>query len=186
MVLCKMKTIIRNQDDKTWFIVAFEEEFQSTEHNVLYLEAAGKITAAMATQWLIDNYDPEEIINVGTAGGNPNNKNIEIGRIYAIGTVIDRDYKVFDKTKPGIVIDEVNSFNKCYTGDSFVENWDNTDMGIVDMEAYAIAKVCIHPENNIPFTCFKYISDTGSDVDWHENLKDCNRKFNEIFKRSNL
>lgn len=180
-----MKTIIRNQDDKTWFIVAFEEEFQSTEYNVLYLEVPGKIIAAMATQWLIDNYDPEEIINVGTAGGNPNHKNIEIGKIYKIGKVIDRDYKTPNTILPEIIIEKALPNSRCFTGDSFVENWDTTDMGIVDMEAYAIAKVCIHPENNIPFTCFKYISDTGSAADWHENLKDCNRKFNEIFKRSN-
>lgn len=182
MGLIDMKVVAKNLNNTTWFIVAFKEEFKSDKHNVLYLEGAGKILAAMGTQWLIDNFDVDEIINVGTAGGNPNHKNIEVGRIYAIGKVIDRDYKIMNTVNPSITIDEHNSFNKCYTGDSFVENWNNTEMGIVDMEAYAIAKVCTHPENCIPFSCFKYISDTGSDADWNENLKDCNEKFNEIFK----
>ena len=58
----------------------------------------------------------------------------------------------------------------CGTGDSFL-----TDAGelpslgvhIVDMEAYAIAKVCRH--FNVPFRCFKYISDKADESagdDW--------------------
>ena len=42
---------------------------------------------------------------------------------------------------------------------------------VVDMEAYAIAKVC--KLENIEFKCFKYISDNADDnanIDWNENL----------------
>lgn len=176
-----MKIVINDYNSKIWLIVAFEEEFVSHKYNVLYLEEAGKVSAAMATQWLIDKYDPEEIINVGTAGGNPNSETIKVGKVYKIGEIIDRDYKIPSKVNPSIIIEKAID-SKCYTGDSFVENWDNSEIGIVDMEAYAIAKVCTHPENNIPFSCYKYISDTGNNIDWHESLKDCNKKFNELFK----
>jgi adenosylhomocysteine nucleosidase len=43
---------------------------------------------------------------------------------------------------------------------------------VVDMEAYAIAKVCLL--ENIEFKCFKYISDNANDnanIDWNENLE---------------
>ena len=43
---------------------------------------------------------------------------------------------------------------------------------LVDMEAYAIAKVC--KLENIGFRCFKFISDNADEdanIDWNENLK---------------
>ena len=45
------------------------------------------------------------------------------------------------------------------------------DIDVVDMEAYAIAKVCKF--ENIEFKCFKYISDNAdknADNDWGKNL----------------
>ena len=43
---------------------------------------------------------------------------------------------------------------------------------VVDMEAYAIAKVC--KLENIEFRCFKYISDNAdknAGIDWKKNLE---------------
>jgi adenosylhomocysteine nucleosidase len=45
------------------------------------------------------------------------------------------------------------------------------EVDVVDMEAYAIAKVC--KLENIEFKCFKYISDNAdenADNDWNKNL----------------
>ena len=45
------------------------------------------------------------------------------------------------------------------------------EVDVVDMEAYAIAKVC--KMENIEFKCFKYISDNAdknADNDWNKNL----------------
>ena len=39
---------------------------------------------------------------------------------------------------------------------------------MADMEAYAIAKVCLHYK--VPFRCFKYISDDGNANDWEKNV----------------
>lgn len=173
-----MKTIINHYGNHIWFIVAFEEEFTSSNHNILYLEDAGKVNAAMATQWLIDNFGPTGIINVGTAGGNPNK--VEKGKIYTIGKVIDRDWKTPNIIYPEIIINNKRGLKSCYTGDSFVIEW-NDKYDIVDMEAYAIAKVCKQEENNIPFKCYKYISDTGNNEEWYESLEKCNKAFNKMF-----
>ncbi len=170
-----MKVSVKNKNDSTWFIVALEDEFSSDKHNVLYT-GMGKINATMATQWLVDNYDVREIINIGTAGGNPNK--VEAGRVYTIGKVVDRDWNFPGDPKLEIVINEITDADTCYTGDSFVTDWNN-DYEIVDMESFAIAKVC--KENKIPFRCYKYISDTGDDADWKESFEKCNKIFNEMF-----
>ena len=92
-----MKASMKNKNDSTWFVAALEEEFTSDKHNVLYT-GMGKINAAMAVQWLIDNFNVKKIINVGSAGGNPTT--IATGRIYHIGTVVDRDWG-FPESGPG-------------------------------------------------------------------------------------
>ena len=68
----------------------------------------------------------------------------------------------------------------CGTGDSFVEDSSNHHGEVVDMEAYALAKVCYL--YNVPFISFKYITD-GADgnavVDWEENVGKGIVKFKE-------
>ena len=61
----------------------------------------------------------------------------------------------------------------CGSGDNFVEDRTNYYGEVVDMEAYALAKVCYH--FNIPFISFKYITDGAdeqSHEDWEKNLAD--------------
>ena len=59
----------------------------------------------------------------------------------------------------------------CGSGDNFVEDRTNYYGEVVDMEAYALAKVChLH---NIPFISFKYITDGADEQaneDWEANL----------------
>ena len=74
----------------------------------------------------------------------------------------------FDKIKKIITSKEGYS---CGTGDSFVNKKIDMEVDVVDMEAYAIAKVC--KLENIEFKCFKYISDNAdenADNDWNKNL----------------
>lgn len=175
-----MKVSVQNKNDSTWFVVALPEEFSSNTHNVLYT-GMGKINAAMAVQWLIDNFDVKKVINIGTAGGNPNK--VEAGKVYNIGKVVDRDWDFADS---GYVtslstVDATSESKTCFTGDSFVTDWNN-DYEIVDMESFAIAKVCSDPENNVQFSCYKYISDNGDGSDWQDSFVKCNKIFNEMFK----
>ena len=54
---------------------------------------------------------------------------------------------------------------------------------IVDMEAYAIAKIC--KMNDIDFRCFKYVSDQADDnasQDWKENVARGKKLFIEKIK----
>lgn len=175
----KMKVSIKNKNNTTWFVVALEEEFSSDKHNVLYT-GMGKINAAMSVQWLIDNFNVKKIINVGSAGGNPNK--VDAGRVYNIGTTVDRDWCFPDSGCVTVLTnnDAGQESKTCFTGDSFVTDWNN-DYEIVDMEAFAIAKVCNTPENNVQFSCYKYISDNGSGEDWRDSLIKCNKIFNEMF-----
>ena len=59
---------------------------------VLIKSGAGKVHAARATQILLDNFDVEYIINVGTAGGL--NEEIEIGDIVIAERLVQHDYDI--------------------------------------------------------------------------------------------
>ena len=76
------------------------------------------------------------------------------------------------------IIQSSNGYS-CGTGDSFVTGSIPIKVDVVDMEAYALAKVC--KLENINFRCFKFISDNAdgsASVDWVENCK----KGAELFK----
>lgn len=75
----------------------------------------------------------------------------------------------------------------CGSGDSFETGTAKMHCDVVDMEAYALAKVC-HLES-MPFLSVKYITD-GSDHnahhDWNENLHKAASRFAEIFEEAAL
>lgn len=59
----------------------------------------------------------------------------------------------------------------CGTGDSFETGKPKVDCNLVDMEGYAIAKVC--KKLGVRFISVKYITDGANDtahLDWEENL----------------
>ena len=69
------------------------------------------------------------------------------------------------------IVNSKNGFS-CGSGDSFVKNKIEMKIDLVDMEAYALAKVC--KLEGLNFRCFKYISDNADDnatSDWIENCK---------------
>ncbi|RJG03910.1 5'-nucleosidase [Noviherbaspirillum sedimenti] len=70
----------------------------------------------------------------------------------------------------------------CGTGDSFETGSANVPYDVVDMEAFALAKVC-HLEG-LPFLSVKYISDGGdhnAHNDWNENLHRAAASFIAVF-----
>jgi adenosylhomocysteine nucleosidase len=73
---------------------------------------------------------------------------------------------------------------QCGTGDSFVTGEQAAAGDIVDMEAYALAKVC-HLEGTA-FACAKFVSD-GADhaapVDWKANLHRAADQFLALYRR---
>ena len=77
-------------------------------------------------------------------------------------------------------INTINMNLTCASGDSFVQSDIEVEADIVDMEAYAIAKVCYL--ESIPFVCFKFISDSADKSaanDFNSNVLKAGKSFSE-------
>ena len=77
----------------------------------------------------------------------------------------------------------LNHLLTCATGASFISTTGGHVGDVVDMESYALAKVCL--KFDISFIAFKYISDSAdkdASIDWVENLK----KGQKLFKKTVL
>ena len=177
-----------NKDD-ILIVCALEIETQGQlkDWNVLYT-GVGKVNATFKlTERLCDsNYyslKPKLIINYGTAGS----RKIKKKTLVDCTKFIQRDMDVTGlgfmkgetpfEDNPPITIKSTSKFNpigrnaSCGSGDSFVEDRTNYYGEVVDMEAYALAKVCYHYDIN--FISFKYITDGAdeqSHEDWEQNL----------------
>ena len=141
----------------------------------IHYTGVGKINAAIKTLKIINDYNPSLIINYGTAGS----LNKELKGLVEVTRFFQRD---MDATPIGFNIgqtpfDDIAEINfgsggySCGTGDSFVTQTPKLKTDLVDMEAYAIAKICYIED--VKFKCFKYISDNadaGANEDWIENI----------------
>ena len=155
------------------FLAAIKEETVGLDY--FKHIGVGKINAAYNSLKLIQIHKPKIVVNYGTAGAiNTKLKGIvECTKFYQRDMdVRGLDFKLgetpFDKVKEIIISDSGYS---CGTGDSFVNQKIEMEVDVVDMEAYAIAKVCML--ENIEFKCFKYISDNADENannDWNTNL----------------
>ncbi len=126
------------------------------------------------------------IINYGTAGS----RKIKRKTLVDCTKFVQRDMDVtglgfmrgetpFEQDPPVIIQQQNIEFNPigrnatCGTGDNFVEDKTNYYGEVVDMEAYALAKVCYLYD--VPFISFKYITDGADEQaheDWEANLAD--------------
>ena len=172
----------------TLIVVAIEEEVPTLkhEHNV-FTVGVGKVNATHALTRLIIEHDPELVINYGTAG-----------RVtpYIRGLVECSRFMQWDMncTKVGFnkfqtpfepekwtVIGEGDGM-MCGTGDTFVTDASDIPCDVVDMEAYAMAKVCRNFD--VPFKCFKHISDDANEkagTDWQEfSFANAEKKFIDV------
>lgn len=130
--------------------------------NVIFT-GLGKINAASACTEAILKFKPKRIFNFGTAGGITVSKGL-----HKIGKFVQRDMLCEPLGyAPGVTPFEENlkfiEFGEgltCSTGDNFVnDNELKIPADVVDMEAYALAKVC--KRYSTDFICFKYITDGG-------------------------
>ena len=172
--------------------VALEDEFSfhmKPKNIELVYTGIGKINAAIAvTKYLTANPHVEKVYNYGTAGAADDSV---AGELLAVGCVVERDmdltplgldpYITKKSQVPYIYTSNRDTEIVCGTGDSFARP-KLPDYHIVDMEAYAIAKVC--QKFDIPFYCYKYISDTDADADpseaWKENVSKGAHQFKNI------
>ena len=165
----------------TTLIIALPEESEAIEGYSIYLSGCGKVNATIATMEAIDA-GAKKIINYGTAGAVGN-----ISGLVEVTGYVDRDMDVrplgfrlgqtpFEEGirigRKGLVVG---------SGDSFAVGKPEIECDIVDMEAYAIARVC--KKYDVEFRCFKYISDKADEnaaSDWNENIRKGNRLFQEL------
>ena len=157
------------------FVAALKEETVGLDY--FYHIGVGKINATYNLTKLIHQYKPSEVINYGTAGTIKKGLTgiVECTKFYQR----DMDVRSLLDLKLGETpfdnINEIISSDKgysCGSGDSFVNKQIEMEVDLVDMEAYALAKVC--KLEGLKFRCFKYISDNAdSDAssDWIENCK---------------
>jgi len=157
------------------FVAALKEE--TVGLNYFYHVGVGKINATYNLIKLIQEHKPSEVINYGTAGAIKKELSgiVECTKFYQR----DMDTRSLLNLKLGETpFDHINEIINseegfsCGSGDSFVNKQIEMDLDLVDMEAYALAKVC--KLENINFKCFKYISDNADEnatSDWIENCK---------------
>ena len=159
-------------------LVALENELPQNILPDKHIEytGVGKINAAIKALEVIQKFNPDIIVNYGTAGSLKNN----INGLHEVSIFKQRD---MDATALGFSIGETPFENissitfgreglSCGTGDSFVTEQPKIKTDLVDMEAYAIAKVCLL--NNKEFRCFKFVSDNANEtagIDWETNIE---------------
>ena len=170
-------------------VVALEDEYPQDlprpGYGILYT-GVGKINASLQlsrtlSSWKFDKLP--EVVNFGTAGS-VNNKytgfvevDVLIQRDMIAEPLAPRGITPYDTGKtPGAVVLNSGTSITCGTGDSFVQQQDPwfeyASIDIVDMEAYALAKVC--QDFGVKFRCFKYISDQADENaqdTWQKNVK---------------
>ena len=163
--------------DEIAILVALEEELprETLPNHKIYYSGVGKINATYKTLEIINNQNPSLIINYGTAGS----LNKSLKGLQEVSEFIQRD---MDATELGFKVGETPldkifniSFGRdgvsCGTGDNFVNSKPTIMTDLVDMEAYAIAKIC--KLKKLEFICFKYITDSAdanSSLNWKENV----------------
>ncbi|WP_040981574.1 5'-methylthioadenosine/S-adenosylhomocysteine nucleosidase [Oceanobacillus jeddahense] len=154
---------------------------------VLLLSGIGKVNAAMSTTILHERFNPDKIINTGSAGGFA--ENLEVGDVVISTGVLHHDV---DATAFNYVYGQVPGMPAVYnpspdlveladkvvldsdiqaetgiiaTGDSFMQRKDQTavvrerfpEMLALEMEAAAIAQVCY--QYKTPFVIIRALSD---------------------------
>ena len=163
------------------FVAALKEE--TVGLNYFYHVGVGKINATYNLIKLIQEHKPSEVINYGTAGAIKKELSgiVECTKFYQR----DMDARSLLNLKLGETpfdpISTITISNEGYTcasGDRFVKSQLEIECDIVDMEAYALAKICkIH---NISFKCYKYISDYANDDSSNDWIENCHKGANNF------
>ena len=133
------------------------------------------------------------VVNFGTAGS----RRFATGAVVACRRFVQRDMDVtglgfaphqtpFEDVPLELEFPEVFpalEHGACGSGDRFEANERDPSFDVVDMEAYALAKVCFL--ENVPFACAKFVTD-GADgsaaSDWQANLPRAAEAFVRLFR----
>jgi adenosylhomocysteine nucleosidase len=184
----------------TLVVVALRAEsagvFEAAGIPVLYC-GVGKVNAAIALTRELTRYAQQGqamplVLNFGSAGS----RRHPTGALVGCHEFVQRDMDVsglgfalgvtpYDEAPAALRFDPVFKHLPsavCGSGDSFATTVTDMDCGVVDMEAYALAKVCWHEKAQ--FACVKYVSDgadhTAAD-DWQQNLHKAADEFLRLY-----
>tara|TARA_R110000772_G_scaffold16902_4_gene47625 strand:+ start:1174 stop:1806 length:633 start_codon:yes stop_codon:yes gene_type:complete len=180
---------LRSPADEHLVVCALPNELPEMLPERVLFTGVGKINAThVLTRYLVNHPEIKTVINYGTAGGA---HNVKKGELIKCTTFLQGDMDCGALAEPGVtfgddpIVSDVIQFGTegsiCRTQDQFCTNIDTLDLfqhlvndnkfNVVDMEAYALAKVCTHL--HVDFHCYKYVSDDANetaDTDWQENI----------------
>jgi adenosylhomocysteine nucleosidase len=170
--------------------------FEDAGVSVLYC-GVGKVNAAIALTRELERYVHASqplplVVNFGSAGS----------RVYATGTMVachefvQRDMDVtglgfalgvtpFDETPSALIFEPRFAHLPaavCGSGDSFATTACTVDCAVIDMEAYALAKVCWL--EGAPFACAKYVTDGADHAaadHWRNNVHKAAAEFLRLY-----
>jgi adenosylhomocysteine nucleosidase len=171
--------------------------FEAAGVPVLYC-GVGKVNAAIALTKELSRYphQGEEmplVVNFGSAGSHC----FAPGTLVACQEFVQRDMDVsglgfalgvtpYDEAPSSLLFDPVFAdlpAAVCGSGDSFATADIEVDCAVIDMEAYALAKVCWH--ENAAFGCVKYVTDGADHAaadDWQRNVHVAAEEFLQLFR----
>ena len=185
---------------RTLVVVALPAEsagvFEAACIPVLYC-GVGKVNAAIALKWELSRYSLQNqamplVLNFGSAGS----RRHATGTLVGCHEFVQRDMDVrglgfalgttpYDDAPPSLCFEPVFTHLPpavCGSGDSFATAESDMNCAVVDMEAYALAKVCWREK--APFACAKYVSD-GADhaaaEDWQRNMHKAADEFLRLY-----
>ena len=174
--------------NKIVVVVAMKEELDVAhlpDNIPVLFTGVGKINAAISLSMYLSYFkNIETVINYGTAGALRSG----IEGLCEVSTVVQRDVdlralgldigQMLGERKEDSVIELGKSGISLGTGDSFVVDKPAIMTDAVDMEAFALAKVCL--SFNKTFKCFKYISDFAdcdAATDWNTKIQNGSKLF---------
>jgi len=171
--------------------------FEAAGVPVLYC-GVGKVNAAIALTKELSRYahQGEEmplVVNFGSAGS----RCFAPGTLVACQEFVQRDMDVsglgfalgitpYDEAPSALTFEPVFTHLPsavCGSGDSFATADIEVDCAVIDMEAYALAKVCWR--ENARFACVKYVTDGADHAaadDWQRNVHVAAEEFLQLFR----
>ena len=158
----------------------------------VFCVGVGKVNAAINTAILIQRFNPDRVINLGTAGG----LTVHNG-IHRVNKVFQHDVNLTPVgLQPGEHLNDHNSFINlggeginCASGDLFVTepNKLRIKCDLVEMEAYSIAKACLLTGTECEI--WKYVSDkadANANVTWKEQVSAGEKLYIKVLKDLNF
>ena len=144
----------------------------------------GKVNASITLCDALASCRPKRVVNYGSAGALREG----LSGLRRVTRFMQRDMDVralgflLGQTpfEDEVIIDSSGDGLSCGTGDSFVSVPPEMSSDLVDMEAYALAKIC--QQKAVEFHCFKFVSDNANGDaanEWTQQLELGARLFSE-------